>query len=54
MFTPQLMILFKALAEKVHAWARYRETVKELSQLSDEELHDIGVSRSEIEYVARH
>lgn len=46
--------LFKALSEKLHAWMRYREAVKQLSQLSDEELHDIGISRGEIEYVARH
>jgi uncharacterized protein YjiS (DUF1127 family) len=46
--------LFKAFADKLHAWRRYREAVKQLSRLSDEELHDIGVSRSEIEYVARH
>ena len=43
------MSLFKTLAEKVRAWMRYREAIKELSQLSDEELHDIGISRGEIE-----
>ena len=48
------MSLFRALADKFRAWLRYREAVNELSQLSDEELHDIGVSRGEIEYVARH
>ena len=53
MFNPELINLLKAIAGKVHAWMRYREAVKELSQLSDEELHDIGVSRGEIEYVAR-
>ena len=46
--------LFKALTDKFRAWLRYREAVNELSQLSDEELHDIGVSRGEIDYVARH
>jgi uncharacterized protein YjiS (DUF1127 family) len=48
------MSLLKGLAEKMHAWMRYREAYMELSRLSDEELHDIGVSRGEIEYVARH
>lgn len=52
MFTRELMTLFKAVADKVHAWIRYREAVHELSLLSDEELHDIGISRGEIEYVA--
>ena len=46
--------LFRALADKFRGWLRYREAVSELSQLSDEELHDIGVSRGEIDYVARH
>ena len=54
MSTPELPTVFKALAEKIHAWMRYREAVKELSQLSDRELHDIGVNRGSIEYVARH
>lgn len=54
MFTAPLMTMFKALAEKVRDWMRYREAVMQLSQLSDEELHDIGVNRGEIEYVARH
>lgn len=53
MFASELMTLFKTLADKVHAWMRYREAVNELSLLSDEELRDIGISRGEIEYVAR-
>ena len=32
---------------------RYREAVTELSKLSDHELSDIGISRGDIEYVAR-
>jgi uncharacterized protein YjiS (DUF1127 family) len=44
----------KPFAEKLEAWKRYREAVKELSQLSDRELHDIGVNRGNIEYIARH
>jgi len=34
-------------------WRRYRETVSELSRLSNRELSDLGISRSEIPYVAR-
>lgn len=54
MSTPELTTLLKAVAEKLQAWMRYREAVKELSQLSDRELHDIGVNRGSIEYVVRH
>ena len=34
-------------------WRRYRETVTELSRLSNRELHDLGISRSDIPSVAR-
>ncbi|MEP9398161.1 DUF1127 domain-containing protein [Mesorhizobium sp. KR2-14] len=34
-------------------WRRYRETVSELSRLSNRELNDLGISRSEIHSVAR-
>ncbi len=34
-------------------WRRYRETVTELSRLSNRELTDLGISRSDIHYVAR-
>lgn len=39
--------------EKVSAYLRYRANVRELSQLSDRELADIGVARFEIEMRAR-
>ena len=45
--------LLKTVSEKLSAWRRYRETIRELTQLSDHELHDIGVHRGEIEYIAR-
>ena len=54
MSTREMTTLFKALADKLEAWMRYREAVKELSQLSDRELHDIGINRGNIEYIARH
>jgi len=42
----------KTIAEKLAAWRRYRETVRELTQMSDRELHDIGVRRADIPLVA--
>jgi uncharacterized protein YjiS (DUF1127 family) len=36
----------------VRSWWRYNESVAELARLSDRELADIGVSRSEITSVA--
>jgi uncharacterized protein YjiS (DUF1127 family) len=36
----------------LRAWRRYNESVAELARLSDRELADIGVSRSEITAIA--
>ena len=41
------------LLSKVKAYLRYRETLSELSRLSDRELDDLGIGRFEIERVAR-
>jgi uncharacterized protein YjiS (DUF1127 family) len=41
------------ILSKVRDYVRYRETVSELSRLSDRELEDLGISRFEIETVAR-
>ncbi|MBV9076234.1 MAG: DUF1127 domain-containing protein [Methylobacteriaceae bacterium] len=38
---------------KIRSYLKYRETVRELSGLSDRELQDIGISRFEIRRVAR-
>lgn len=46
------MIVSYVLA-KIRSWFRYHETVRELSQLSDRELSDVGLSRWEIPYVAK-
>jgi uncharacterized protein YjiS (DUF1127 family) len=43
----------KSITEKVTAWRRYRAAVRELEQLSDRELHDLGITRYDIENVAR-
>jgi len=34
-------------------WRRYRETVNELSRLSNRELHDLGIARGDIPFIAR-
>jgi uncharacterized protein YjiS (DUF1127 family) len=34
-------------------WRRYRETVSELSRLTNRELTDLGITRGEIAAVAR-
>ena len=34
-------------------WRRYRETVNELGRLSNRELDDLGITRSDIPFVAR-
>lgn len=42
------------LIAKFHTWLRYRDTVRELSRLNDRELDDLGISRGDIEAVARY
>ena len=46
------MASIKIITQKINEWRRYREAVRELSQMSDNELADIGISRCDIEYVA--
>jgi uncharacterized protein YjiS (DUF1127 family) len=36
------------LSEKLNAWCRYRDAVRELSQFSDHELCDIGIRRCDM------
>ncbi len=43
----------KSISERLNAWRRYRASVRELSQLSDRELADLGINRGDIEIVAR-
>ncbi len=47
------MTTLKSISEKVNTWRRYREAVRELSQLTDRELSDIGIRRGDIEDVVR-
>lgn len=43
---------FDAWLDEVYASKRYYTTVCELSKLSDKELCDLGISRSEIPFLA--
>lgn len=43
----------KLLAEKIRNWQRNRESVRELSKLSDRELADLGINRVDIEFVVK-
>jgi uncharacterized protein YjiS (DUF1127 family) len=47
------MTTLKTISEKLTAWRRYREAVRELSQLTDRELGDIGIRRGDIESIVR-
>jgi uncharacterized protein YjiS (DUF1127 family) len=46
-------VTFKSIAAKVTAWRRYRTAVRELGQLTDRELSDLGLNRYDIDMVAR-
>ena len=45
------MTSLKTISDKFSAWLRYRDAVRELSALSDRELADIGIRRSDIHFV---
>jgi uncharacterized protein YjiS (DUF1127 family) len=45
-------MLISRFVRLVRAWWRYNESTRELARLSDRELADIGISRSEIGRVA--
>ena len=46
-------MILATFAQKFQSWRRYRASVRELQQLSDRELSDLGIGRSEIESIAR-
>jgi uncharacterized protein YjiS (DUF1127 family) len=41
------------LARSFNNWRKYRQTVNELGRMTTRELHDLGISRSDILRVAR-
>jgi uncharacterized protein YjiS (DUF1127 family) len=47
------MTTIKTISEKLASWRRYRDAVRELSQLTDRELSDIGIRRGDIETIVR-
>ena len=47
------MTSIKTITQKLSAWRRYRDAVRELSNLNDRELNDIGIRRGDIEFVVR-
>lgn len=47
-----IMIVSHILA-KIRSYLRYRDTVRELSRLTDRELNDLGLSRWDIPFIAR-
>ncbi|MEN8709889.1 MAG: DUF1127 domain-containing protein [Paracoccaceae bacterium] len=44
--------LFDGIAEKAQRRAAYKKTVNELSALTDRELNDLGIARTEIAAIA--
>lgn len=45
--------MFEVLKTRITAWKRYNRTVSELNALSNRELSDLGLSRADIQRVAR-
>ena len=41
------------LARSFNNWRKYRQTVNELGRMTDRELRDLGIGRSDIPYIAR-
>ena len=44
--------MFLAIVRFIQSWKDYNSTLRELSLLSDRELADVGISRSDIPRVA--
>ena len=43
----------KEIAHKIQEWRRYRASIRELTRLTDRELHDLGIVRADIEHIAK-
>jgi uncharacterized protein YjiS (DUF1127 family) len=43
----------RTVLSRVRAYLRYRDTVAQLSRLTDRDLADLGITRSEIRGIAR-
>ena len=44
--------VFAQLAETLHVWRQRYEQRRELSQWSDRDLHDIGITKSDVAFEA--
>jgi uncharacterized protein YjiS (DUF1127 family) len=53
-FVQEPPVFVASIIAKIQSYLRYRETVRELSKLSDRELDDLGIVRSNITDIARH
>src|SRR4051794_19694416 len=51
--TQERSMTIRDITHKIQDWRRQRAAVRELSQLSDRELHDLGISPADIGYVTR-
>ncbi len=51
--TESPMLIIHALIERARRWYLYRTTIRELSELTDRDLNDLGINRADIEFVAR-
>ncbi len=45
--------MFETLKARITTWKRYSRTVSELTALSNRELADLGIMRSDINRIAR-
>jgi uncharacterized protein YjiS (DUF1127 family) len=45
-------MMFEVLKSRVSAWKRYNRTVSELNALSNRDLADLGINRSDIARIA--
>lgn len=45
--------MFDTVINKLRSYRRYQQTYRELSRLGTRELNDLGISRSDIPFVAR-
>ena len=45
--------MFEVLKSRYSTWKRYSRTVQELEALSSRDLADLGISRSDIRFVAK-
>jgi uncharacterized protein YjiS (DUF1127 family) len=46
-------MMFEVLKSRVATWKRYNRTVSELQSLSNRELADLGIARSDINRIAK-